>query len=351
MTKIIAHIDGDMLKWTIGAACEDRHIVVTHKETGRTKNFPTRTEFSGRGNHISGWLGVLNKERVVSGKTPFSTDDFTIKDIQVAQPIQNCLHSVKVYIESIKNKLNADEVKIYIGDGECFRHEILTPVGRRYKENRADVIKPLLAADIIDYLVKRYDTTIVKGVETDDKLSMISYKGRTQNENSPVWDIVVTVDKDQGSCEGWWFNPKTMDKPVLVEGFGKIILDGKNKVRGLGRLFKYFQLLNGDPSDGYSPSRTPTGNVVYGEKSAYKDLSKCTTDKKCWEAIIKRYKQWIPDKLSYTSWNGQVVEEDWLTWLQKHWDFVHMMRWEGDKVDVRKVLDNLKIPYKGGVVK
>lgn len=76
----------------------------------------------------------------------------------------------------------------------------------------------------------------------------------------------------------------------------------------------------------------------------FSDLVDLKTDMECWALIVEKYKEWFgEDVVEYKAWNGSVVKEDWVGWLQKHFDLYKMLRWEGDSVDVSKILDGMKL--------
>lgn len=304
----------------------------------------TRTELWGRGKKgIGGWLEEYNKANVV----PLFKEDLEVKDIQVAEPVGNCLHSVSLYIIKICNLLDVHDYRVYVERGLNFRHNIILPQGRRYKQNREGTVRALLTPQVEQYLIYKHDAEIVEGIEVDDKLSMIGYEGHKKflvsGDTSSDTDIIISRDKDTAGTQGWWMNPDHRDKPpIYLSGFGKLWLD-KGKVRGVGRKFKYFQILFGDSSDGYAGKVTPNKTFVFGEKSIIKLLQPLTTDKECWELIVTKYREWMPVPVSYIAWDDSKVEDNWLTWLQKHFTLVHMLRFEGDNPQVMDILTKLKI--------
>ena len=107
MTKLTAHVDLDYVRYGASSVGEKRFIVVTHKPTGRTKEFDNRTGFWGRDkNKSGGWLAELNKNRT----SPFTIDEFEIEDKQeIKDPIENILHSAKMMAESGVKKSGASK--------------------------------------------------------------------------------------------------------------------------------------------------------------------------------------------------------------------------------------------------
>ena len=322
---------------------------MTHPDIEEVLKFKTRTEFWGRKrNKSEGILQGMNEERSSKNLTVYTPEEFTIKDIQVAEPIANCLNSAKRYILNICDKLDVHEYKLYIGEGETFRERITMPIGRRYKQNRENLTRSLRIEDIKDYLVQYHDAELIYDIEVDDYLAMIGYANYKRHlagvNPSDDMDIVIARDKDALCCEGWLFNPDNMDKPIYIQGLGAIHLNEAGKIRGTGRKFKYFQLLFGDAVDHYNPKVIPDTKVKgYGDKGIFKDLAHLETDKECWELIVRKYKEWLPEPINYQSWDNLNETDNWLTWLQKHFTLQHMRRFEGDNPQVLDILTKLGV--------
>ena len=355
--KIIIN-DSDILKYTMASLGEERTVLVTHKPSGRSKEFPNRSAFRGRvskSGDYGGWLKEINSKREESGLPIFLLEDFEIEDIQKAQPIENNLFALKQYIENIKDFMGADEIRLNLGEGKSFRHKILLPwegkdgQSRVYKGNRAHSLKPIHLQSVHDYLVKVKKANIITGVEVDDHLSMMSYKGhqmylKTGNKYDNPY-IQHTTDKDNCQVEGWLYNPNWMEAPMYIEGLGEMWKDASGKIRMIGRKSLYGQLLSQDVADNIYPKRTPNGQTNrYSENQMYYDLVDLKTDRECWALIVEKYKEWFGEEVvEYKAWDGSVVREDWIGWLQKHFDLYKMLRWEGDSVDISKIFDGMKL--------
>lgn len=159
--------------------------------------------------------------------------------------------------------------------------------------------------------------------------------------------IVCTEDKDAKQTPGYMYNPRTKEIRCC-NGFGLVELIVKEsisgsrsyKIDGKGRAFFYYQLVCGDPVDTYTPFK-PT-------KTAYrffKEFDGITTDKEAWQYVVNEYKSYFGDIKEYTIWNGEVLEGTWLSILQTYIDVVHMQRWIGDRIIVKKTLDSLGVEY------
>jgi len=314
-------IDGDLVGFKASAACETRFIRAVHKASGREKEFKHRTEFKD-------WLKSSEK---------WSADDFELIDDRSVDPIENCLHTVKVMIKTITEASGCSETKVVVqGDGN-FRDSLLLPT--KYKGGREDTLRPFHLKEVQDYLVRKYKAELAHGRESDDVLAQYAFEGFKSGKRV----VQATVDKDAKQCMGWLYNWDKMDKPKFVSGLGKLELDAKNKVEGYGRIWLGYQCLVGDQSDSYNP--TEIAGIRYGEKSAYKDLVDVTTDKEMWEVMVKKYKEWYPEPVTYTAWNGEEVTKDYLDLMEMYLDCAHMRRSPTDKLVVKEVLDRLGVEY------
>ena len=92
-------LDLDQTCFVSAAGVEKRTIKATHKASGRDKIFKNRTEFWGAQKKVGGgWLKDQNMNMEAKSKsegrefTPWGRDDFTIEDIQTAEPVEHCLH-------------------------------------------------------------------------------------------------------------------------------------------------------------------------------------------------------------------------------------------------------------------
>ena len=128
---------------------------------------------------------------------------------------------------------------------------------------------------------------------------------------------------------------------MLVKGLGELYLDEKGKVRGHGSKWKYLQWVVGDTIDGLNPCYL--AGIKFGEKSGYKILKDLQTEKECWQAAHDLYKSWYPTEVEYVDQCGRNVVADYLNIAQVYWDGIHMQRWEGDFVDIRSIMQELKI--------
>jgi hypothetical protein len=338
-------IDADLVCHTFSATAEERKIKVTYKGNNTSREYKNRSEFWGRSRKtIGGKLADINSSREKKGLEPLTKDDFEVEDLQIAEPFENCAKAINIYIKGLRRKLGAKSYKCYLGKGECYRHEILMPKGRRYKGNRDGLIKPLLFKQAFDFLMDSHNGVLVEGRETDDYLTELSYNNFKEGKNDL---IVVTRDKDALGNVGLLYNPDKMEEPLLIdESFGEIYLDGNNEVKGTGVKFQFAQILGQDDADNYKANKLPCGtSTKYGHTKVFKDLDECQNEKECWELCVRKFKEWIPEPVTYIAWNGEEETDAWITWLQKHVDFVVMERWEGYRWNVIDKFAEFEVDY------
>lgn len=328
-----AVIDLDFVKYAIASVGEDRTIVVTHTPSGKQKEFKTRTEFYGHhSKKAGGWLGEVNKSRVEKNLSPFAVDEFTIEDKQViSEPIENILHSAKLMVESALAQSRATDYAAYSGKGDSFRVELSTLL--KYKGTRENLAKPLLLEEVTNYLNRKYNAKIITGIEVDDRCVIDTYS----NPNS----FILGIDKDYYGAGTKFFNVNRPEEGIVdCSGFGYLKEDGK-KIRGAGRLFKYFQVLSQDTSDNYAANCM--SDKKWADKSAFKALKDCSDDKEAFVALKESFQLLYPEPKIVTGWRGDEIKIDWLYVLQECWNMAHMLRWENDYVDVESVMRKLNV--------
>lgn len=316
MTKRLAVIDGDLLAFKCAAVTEKRSVIAKHKETLDEVEFDTATKFKE-------WAGSeVNMYELTPVRTP--------------EPIANTLRSIKTKLNSILKACNADSYHIVISGDVNFRKDILLPT--QYKNTRSDAGKPLNLDLAKEYLVKHHNAETALG-EADEVLVAYAYQGYKNKE------VVVqcSIDKDALHGPGWLFNWDDMSEPQLIEGLGELYINDKGTVKGRGRMFLYYQQIFGDPVDCYKPCEI--AKVKFGEKSAYKILKDCASDSEAVQAIANTYKKWYAEPTWYEAWDGKRYQKSWIDIWQMYADCAFMPRWEGDRFDVRKVMDKTGVVY------
>lgn len=316
MTRTIAVIDGDLLAFKASAANETRSIRALHKPSQRSKKFKHRTEL----------------KEVIGDKFPI--EDFEITDIQEVSEVSHALHTAKQLVNKICEMCNTSEYEIYLSGENNFRDELELP--QRYKGNREGLMRPLQLTEVKNYLVNTHKAEVVVG-EADDKISMRQWEGIKNN----LKIVGCSTDKDSLGTDGYVLNWDKMTEPMFIKGLGELSVDDKNKVRGYGSKWKYLQWIVGDQIDGLNPCYL--AKIKFGEKSGFKILKDLETEQQCWKAVHDLYKSWYPQDVTYIDQNGRQVTKDYLGIAQVYWDGIHMLRFPGDFVNIREVMQRLAI--------
>ena len=317
-----------------------------HRASGDEYEFSTRSAFYGH--HLKkagGWLAEYNaaKQKEENKRKP---EEFDITDVQIAEPLSNCLHTLKRQIDAVKETLDTKLYYGYSGKGKTFRDDVATILG--YKANRIGAMRPLHLDSMKEYLVKNHACEIVEEVEADDACSIDSYTAwqkwsKSKSDNDKL--ILVAIDKDAKGTTCHLYNPNKANSGVdSHSGFGGLWLDSKGSVDGRGRMWFYFQVLYGDSADNYSASSAVKG-MKWGEKAAYDLLKNAKNDKEAFEALLKGYRTLYPRPKEITGHKGDTLIVDALYVMQENATLAHMLRWRGDKVDVKEVMGKLGVKY------
>jgi hypothetical protein len=314
MTERIVVVDGDLLAFKCAAVTEKRSVIAKHKETLDEIEFDTATMF---------------KEWAQD-----TADQYELTPIRTPEPIAHTISAMKLKLNSIIEACSATSYHIVVSGYDNFRKNI--PLPTQYKDSRKSTAKPVNLDEAKEYLIKHHNAEVAVG-EADEVLVAYAYQG--YRDKKVV--IQASIDKDAVHGPGWLYNWDTMSEPELIEGFGELYVNESDTVKGKGRMFLWYQLLFGDPVDCYKPCEI--AKVKFGEKSAYKILKDCKTDKEAVLAVVNQYKKWYKEPVYYTAWDGSRHKKDWLEIMQMYADCAFMPRWEGDRLDIDKLLTKLEI--------
>lgn len=130
-------------------------------------------------------------------------------------------------IENILFKTGCDSVELWLTGTDNFRHSIVSD----YKHNRSKSTRPLCYSELWEYMVLKYGAKVAVGYEADDMVVCLKIA-------HPDDYFVCALDKDVlYQTAGTHYNYKTSD---FIE------VTPSEAIR-----FFYYQLLRGDPTDGY----------------------------------------------------------------------------------------------------
>ena len=322
---MIAIFDLDYLKYAVASVGEKRSIKAYHRITGDEFECKTRTELWGH--YLKKDKGLLAEFNAKNG-TQYKAEDLEVIDIQTPEPIQNVKHSANEMFKKVMWQLGTNDYSAYIGKGKSFRVERSTII--EYKGQRQASLKPLCLDEITDYLIWKYQPEVVEYLEADDRVVMDAYRDKNK--------VVIGVDKDYFGCDVQFFNVNQVEKGIQqCSGLGSLSLNAKGEVKGIGRMFFYHQVLSGDSSDNYK-ANSANPEYEWGDKSSYKLLKDCKTDKEALEAIKKGYQLIYPEPRKIIGWRGDELEVDWLYCAEENFQMARMLRWENDVVSLREVM-------------
>lgn len=311
MTERVLIVDADLIAYQYAAANEKRSIVAKHLKSGREKIFKTRTE-----------LKTLLKEKNME----FKPEDYEIEDVQTAASIRFALRNIKGVIQRLTDHTWADRVELYLGTGKVFRHALALPTP--YKDNRDDLIKPLQLADVRRYLQVKHKAQLVKGIETDDMITIRAYEELAKGN----YPIIASADKDAQQSQGVEvlnFGQEEWQGKIIpdVGSLWKVII-GKGPatdIKGDGLKFLAFQTLAGDKADTYFGYKL--SNAKYGPAKAFKALEAAKTQQEVLQILIDEFKRLYPQPFEYTDCHGVLHSDvDWFDMLQLYWSCAYMKR-------------------------
>lgn len=345
-------LDLDQTCYVAAAGAEKRTIIAKHISSGKEKEFKNKTEFWGRQQKVvGGWLKDQNTNMEAKALslgrefTPWGREDFEISERQVAEPVENCLHLLKIKINAILEHMGTTNGMGILGGSGNFRLALPTP--EIYKGNREDSLRPLLLEETRQYVQKKYGAIVIDGIEADDYLSILGYKGYLNYKNTGKFNYVVaSFDKDQVQVPSLIFNTMRNDDkrnpgwkhpfPMLVdETMGEVWMD-KGKVKGWGKKFFGYQMLFGDQSDNVKPYQN--FDISFGETSAFKIISPCTDETEMWKAIISQYQKWFPEGVKFKDHSGIDRKFTAGQWASVIFQLVYMKRTENDATTLGSVL-------------
>lgn len=309
MNETILIVDGDGVAFRAACVVEQRSISVTHNPTGKVKTFKTRTEFK---EVITKKFGSLDNLK-----------DYSIEDVQTPEPVANALQAAKSIMTKIFTAIEPDDMIVYIGGKDNFREKL--PLPSKYKGNRGDMLRPLLLDEVKSYIMKKYKAKSPVGIEADDAINIRAYEELAKGNSA----IIASSDKDTLQSEGVYMFDYTKEKPslFLIPEVGEVHMH-KNTIKGSGLKFFAYQLLCGDTTDNYKP--TEICKARFGATGAFKLLNPLQTQPDILEAVVKKYKEWYPDIVTYTSWDGKEITTNWEGMLDIYYSCAYMHRKKND---------------------
>jgi len=205
-------------------------------------------------------------------------------------------------VAKVMEYCGCNKVEFYIGGSGNFRSE--APLPTQYKTNRKETVRPIHLTALKDYLIKYKGAKKVCTEEADD---VVQHRMRTLSKQG-IRCVLYSNDKDCMANVDYPllnYNPDKEDIIVSKHGVGTLIDRGKD-TKGTGLKWLMAQSLLGDEIDGYTPK--VFFKKRYAGKSFYKDFNDCKTEIEVLEKFVEVAKRLVPDKVSYTSFTGQLME-------------------------------------------
>lgn len=230
--------------------------------------------------------------------------DETGRQIVVLEPVEYVLHSLKNTIQTIVEKVGADEYQVYLTGSGNFREEIATI--QPYKGNRTSR-RPIHYTAARDYLVSYHGAEVVEGQEADDAMSIEQHKHLGWSDLGLDCDSVIcTIDKDLDMVPGNHYN-WVKDKGYFI-----------NEDEAMANF--YHQMLTGDSTDNI------LGISGVGPKTAQRILASASDP---WCAIGLEYAKMYADP------EAAMRETADLLWMKRHENDRYQFPWEqGSRIDV-----------------
>lgn len=198
------------------------------------------------------------------------------------EPVENCLHSVKLMINSILEKTESTSYSCFLTGEGNFREKIATI--KPYKGNRPDK-KPTHYNAITDYLMSHHNGEMCCGIEADDAMGIEQFADyASKRGEEPLSTIICTIDKDLDMIPGLHYSWSIQRKGVVVrpENLYSVNMDEAD------RAF-YTQLLSGDTTDNIP------GVPGLGKARSTTIINSCATEEDMyWTALCeysKKYKR------------------------------------------------------------
>lgn len=338
-------IDADTMLIQAAITQQENYVIVTHKKSGKEKEFKTKTQFHGRTKaRDGGWLAETNEERESKGLEPFSVDDFEIdQKVRLIGSTDGGVMKFNIDLNALLRKTGMRRnFLIGFGGKGNFRDDYAQIT--KYKGDRPD--KPILYKEIREELEYRYRGKLLirDGIETDDAVSILGWENYQNHRKTGEWKYLLAyVDKDLKMIIGPYFNYM---KPEL--GIMEI------KPREAAENF-CTQLLTGDSTDCIVglPNLTDEIREEYGLRKAngigaasIEPLLAGKSVKDMFKTVVKCYKAWYGEEpFEFESWRGDKTERTWVDMLQENARLLWMMRTDDDVYDIRETLARLEIDY------
>lgn len=338
--KTILNIDLDSLLFKVAAVAETKHIEVSD-ENGLVWDGKLRTDF---------WKSVgISPSAQMDKKGAFMEEKgLTLNIIRTpCMGMGAMMTNAEKWIGGIQDNVGIPpERTSLMVDGEGnFRKDLLTV--EQYKASRNKDDKPIMLSKLVNKFINTYNPDIIKGVECDDALSILQYKGyQDYLKTGKTSHIVSTIDKDSYTLPGFinnynkhkgqFINSATHLVPSYTDDLGEIKLKN-GKIKGCGFKFYIAQcLLVGDTTDHAMTYRSsPHMKRKYGETKCFREINDIESPVELLEHVKETWGKWFPSGVvEYTDFKGGEHSIPWYEYANLCFKQTHMLRVENDKTDI-----------------
>jgi hypothetical protein len=373
--------DFDGVIYRACANMENRLVRVVNEAEGINEVLPNVTTFKGRGKKVSetSWLGLLNIDREVEGKSLLTPEDFEITPFQELKMDEDkAIEQVKIQvfmkIKQVKQQFRIPNIKLLLGQGSSFRTDM--DQVRRYKGNREETLRPLLLKKMRKWILDELDSELITTrsngdtVEADDGSNIYGVSGYQHWRKYGKFNkIELSPDKDSLGAPKLLINPDThvgnynplkgkfkFPQAMLIEatdrcaGDVELVVKGGEKtttkeLKGFGYKYLIYQAILGkDGADNYSALGHLPHKLGFGDVAAYKVLKPCKTAKETLQAALDVVADLLPNGVEYTSHKGEDLHVDTLTYLNNYFLTAYMLRsLDNDDMDLFKLCEAFKV--------
>ena len=253
---MIAHIDLDIVVYSIASACDNKRYMFQGSEYQYIKDAKKQAD-----------LLKLPHSLITSFVTP--------------EPLDNVKKTAVTFLEAIINLLGCG-YKGYLSGKGNFRYDIATILP--YKGNRSSFVKPYHYDNLRQFFVETYQAEMSSQMEADDLIGL---------NHNPEEDIIVTKDKDLNCIPGLHFNWSNNSCFYLFEHQADASF--------------YCQLLTGDATDNI------LGIYGIGAKSDHLQTIKCMKgSREMFDYVVEIYKKHFG-----AYWKMFMTENARLLWIKQ----------------------------------
>lgn len=190
----IVFIDGDILLYKIGFACQESSVQAIIDDIPRGE-FKNRTE----ARDAMSSLGIM-----------YTNEQYEV--VVKPKPWKQVAFVIDGMIKNIIAGSGCDTYRIYVEGKDNFRKSLATIKPYKASPARSAMEKPFHYDKIKQCLIQDWGAVVTDKIETDDYISIATSLGYYGNKQ---W-VGATTDKDAKQTEGLLYNWDKMDKPTLI---------------------------------------------------------------------------------------------------------------------------------------